>query len=172
MKKILTLIILISLLSTIVIAGDIHRIDLNKNPTEVREINEGDLVEISLENKTHKIILKRTITDRNIINVALFVDETDTPSYISLGYNQQARLDFYNDRVDDMVLILESLSEGKARIIFKVFEEKDTVVNPNNPEAYQTDGKETNAPSLKTGIIISAAIIIIGLILAFIFLKK
>lgn len=170
MKKILTLIILISLISPIVIAGEIHRINLNENPTESVEMNKGDLVEISLENKTHKAILKKVITDRNLINVALFVDETDTPSYISLGYNQQARLDFYNDGTDDAILILESMSEGKARIIFKVFEEKDSPTKI--PEVANSATEETDSPSLKTGIIISAVIVIVGLILAFIFLKK
>ena len=167
----------IALVSTTVLAGGIHRLDFNKNPIQVEEIKEGDLVEMYVGNSTHKLILKKVITDKSIINVALFVEETDTPSYISLGYNQKARLDFYNDRKDDMSLVLESISTDSARIIFRTIDETENPATINNKETAQISGeviKETakDAPNLKTGIIIVAGIIIVGLIAAFLFLKK
>ncbi|MBI4159109.1 hypothetical protein HY500_02520 [Candidatus Woesearchaeota archaeon] len=177
MKKVLILIILISLISPVVLAGEIHRLDLNKNPVEVREIREGDLVEISIGNKTQKIILKKVLFPKNIINLALFIEGSDTPSYISMSYNQQMRLDFYNDKVDDMILVLESLSPEQARIIFRSMDEKGNPVITNQEigglsKITGEEVKGNNAPNLKTGIIIIASIIIVGLIISFIFLKK
>ncbi len=174
MKKILAVIILVSLLSTVVLAGEIHRINLNKNAVEVKEVKEGDLVEMSLGNKTQKIILKKILIDKNIINLALFVEESDTPSYISMGYNQQMRLDFYNDRIDDMTLVLESLSAESARIIFRTMDEKGNliVINQEAPQITGEEIKESSSPNLKTGIIITTSIIIIGLLISFILLKK
>src|SRR3989344_8446481 len=122
MRKIFTIFLFIALISTTVLAGEIHRLDFNKNLVQVEEIKEGDLVEMSIGNSTHKLILKNVIAEKSIINVALFVEGTDTPSYISLGYNQKARLDFYNDRKDDMSLVLETISAEKARIIFRTID--------------------------------------------------
>ena len=178
MRKIFTIFLFIALISTTVLAGEIHRLDFNKNLVQVEEIKEGDLVEMSIGNSTHKLILKNVIAEKSIINVALFVEGTDTPSYISLGYNQKARLDFYNDRKDDMSLVLETISAEKARIIFRTIDEtENSVTITNEAETTQISGEvieETtkDTPNLKTGIIIAACIIIIGLIAAFLFLKK
>lgn len=180
MKKIFPILIFIALISTTVLAGEIHRLDFNKNPLQVEEVKEGDLVEMGVGNRTHKLILKRVITDKSIINVALFVEGTDTPTYISLGYNQKARLDFYNDRKDDMSLVLESLSTKNARIIFRTIDETENpliITNETNKETAQISGEivkeiTKDTPNLKTGIIIATCIIIIGLIATFLFLKK
>jgi len=174
MKIFFIVLIFTVLISTVVLAGEIHRLDFNENPVQVKEIKEGDLVEMKVENKTQKLILKNILPSKSMINLALFVEGSDTPSYISMSYNQQMRLDFYKDRVDDMALVLESLSAEKARIIFRTMDEKGNLIDLNQevPQITGEEIKDSNSPNLKTGIIITASIIIVGLILSFIFLRK
>ena len=72
MKIFFIVLIFTVLISTVVLAGEIHRLDFNENPVQVKEIKEGDLVEMKVENKTQKLILKNILPSKSMINLALF----------------------------------------------------------------------------------------------------
>jgi len=177
MKKSLVLVFLV-LIATSVSAGEINVLDFSDTPVIVKDIQKGDLVRFVINGKTHNLILSDILVSKNFIKITLFVEDSPTPSYISLGYNQRLSLDFYKDRVDDMTIVLESLNPDRARLIFRILDEKGMPVSTSNSEQNGSEitgdivAESGSSPNARTGLIITAAIIIIGLVIAAIFFKK
>lgn len=155
-----------------------YNLDFAKDPVIVKEINEGDLLRFTIDEKTHNLVLKNVREEKNSIEITLFVEDSPTPSYISLGYDQKLLLDFYKDRVDDMVIVLESISQNKARLILRVLDEKGDPVLKDETSVDSDSGitggvvVETSPPNKKTGLIIAGAIVLVGLIIVWLFTKK
>jgi len=181
MKKLLLSLILV-LFAITVTAGEINTLDFSNSPIVVEEVKIGGLIKFTLENKTHEIIAKEISSSGTKIKLRIFVEGSDSPTSINLGYNQQLRLDFYKSGIDDMVIVLESITADGARLIFRLLDEEGNIIptslenstiNNNSSTTNEiVDNQLTgnvisdnSTPSIGKGLLITAIIIITGLII-------
>ncbi|MBS3156392.1 hypothetical protein J4413_04165 [Candidatus Woesearchaeota archaeon] len=175
MKKSLILISFLLIVS-IVSAGEMITIDFTKTPVVVEEINEGDALRFTINGKTHELLLKEVYESKNYIKAALFVEGAETPAYLSIYYNQKVLIDFYKDGTNDLAIVLESVSNNKARIILRILDETGNPVlestNVSNAITGNVVADEGSSVDAKTGLLITGAIVIIGFVIALIIIKK
>jgi len=164
------------LLTSVVSAGEMITVDFTETPGVVKEINEGDALRFTINEKTHELLLKEVYESSNYIKAALFVEGAETPAYLSIYYNQKVLIDFYKDGTDDLAIVLESVGDNKARIILRMLDESGSPVLESNNASNAITGNvvadEGSSVNSKTGLLITGAIVIIGFIIALIIIKK
>ncbi|MFH1593054.1 MAG: hypothetical protein ABIB47_06845 [Candidatus Woesearchaeota archaeon] len=124
MKKVIYPLLLL-LLTTIVVAGEIRKIDLEKDLGDknglILEVTSGDAIEFDMFDGRHIVTIDKIHQKGVDLDVFLFANrgEDQKVSYMTVSPKRTVKLDFDKDGIGDLYIgFKEFLSEDTAKIIF------------------------------------------------------
>ncbi len=164
MKKILLFIVFLILIQ-IVIAGDMYKIDIEKNDQTFFTLKERDLMRFDWKDKEHKIMVRQINEDKKSVDLTIYVDGAPTPQYVSVSPTRFVKVDFDLDRIDDLQVRLDSIEGSNVTLgLTKIKEEKINSITGNAVKDLKID--------TKIGWSIVVGIIVLGLVVYSFVLRK
>lgn len=163
MKKLILLTLISFLILPIVIAGTTYHLeDLSKYSIQQVTIADGDRIEFNLFNARHTIILDQINPSKSTVDLAVFPFLSDV-MYISVSPTRYLKMDLNKDNQADLSVKLRSQTEENATLLFER-------IYPNEVTGQVIEDQvKTNK---NVGIIISAILALIVILIASIFILK
>lgn len=168
MKKLLIIIFMLALFSPIIEGKlvNITKTDFYIESRQIYRLEEGDGISFMKDNKEYIISIDEI--GKGSIRLKSFGykenGERET-FYLFVNELQSNKIDFERDNIYDMKVNLVKIGDNRTKV--------DLLFEALNEAKSQTIDNEIEANSkLKTGLIISASIIILGLLIYFILRKK
>ena len=164
MKKSLLVFTLFLVLIQIVIAGDMYKIDIEKNEQSYFTLKERDVMRFDWGNKEHKVMVRKINEDKKSVDLTVYVDGAPTPQYVGVSPNRFVRVDFDLDRIDDLQIKLDSIESDKVALeLTKIHEKKEGIADKTIKENLKMNSK------VGWGIVVG--IIVLGLVIYSLILK-
>jgi len=169
MKKLIIILLVLTLFLPLIEAKvvNITKTDFYIESRQVYRLEEGDGISFIKDDKAYVISVDEIGKDSARLKSFAYKNNTRETFYILLSKKYSNKIDFEKDDIYDMQLnflkIWDIDNTTKVDILFEA-------LNETKPQINNVETK-TNS-ELKTGLIITALIIIIGLIIYFILKKK
>jgi len=160
MKKILILLFLLIGLQ-IVMAGEIHRVDLSDKLIHVIKIPERDVIRFDWDGKEQEIMIKSVDSDG--VSLTIFIEGSDVPYYAKLDYNNFLNLDFNRDRNTD---IMVSVNNMEGNTVSLALENRDFESNSITGNVVGASG------SSSFGVIAAILVLVVLVVFFFVWRKK
>jgi len=163
MKKLILLGLITLLILPMVMAGTTYYLeDFSKYSIQQVTLGAGDRIEFNLFNARHTIILDQINPSKSTIDLAVFPFLSDV-MYISISPTKYLKMDLNKDNQADLLVKLKSQTEKDATLLFER-------VYPNDITGQVVkDQLKTNK---NVGIIISAILALVVILIASIFILK
>jgi hypothetical protein len=169
MKKLLIMLLVLALFSHLIEAKvvNITKTDFNIEPIQAYRLEEGDGISFIRENKEYVISMDDVGNGSARLKSFAYKNDTRETFYILISKKYSNKVDFEKDDIYDMKVSLIEINDNmtNAAVMFELLNEPKPVINKN-----ETNSNTNN--ELKTGLIIIASIVILGLIIYFILKKK
>ncbi len=169
MKKeyLVVLIFIILLIPVYAINGLITEADFSSQDTRAYKLEEGDGISFEIDNKSYIISIDELGKDSLRLKSFIYKDEERETFYLPLNKMNSYKIDFDKDNFNDIKIELYEVNyeENKATLIFKKINEPKEVLTG------QTVNENKQIFNTK-GIIVTALIVLAGLIAYFTFRKK
>ena len=137
--KLLFLILILSV--SLVSAGQTFKIDLEKNPAYLINLQKGDRVEFELNNSLHTVVVENINENKAALATFTFVDTTNNhPFYSDINNGKFIKLDLNKDNNPDLFIIYNSSNKTTATLRFQlpVLKDKEIIIQP------ESNFKQTN----------------------------
>ena len=169
MKKIIIILLVLTLFLPLIEAKviNITQTDFNIEPKQAYRLEEGDGISFTKDNKEYVITIDDVGNNSARLKSFAYKDNGERETfYILISKKYGNKVDFEKDDVYDMKVSLIQTNEDmtKADILFETLNEAKPIV--------EEESTSKSNDELKTGLIITALIIIIGLIIYFVLKKK
>jgi hypothetical protein len=143
---------------------NITKTDFNIEPRQAYRLEEGDGISFIKDDKEYVITMDDVGKDSARLKSFAYKNNTRETFYILISKKYSNKVDFEKDDIYDMQVFLINTNENmtKADILFETLNEAKPIVE-----------EKTNLnKELKTGLIITSSIILLGLIIYFVLKKK
>jgi len=174
--KALPIIFIFILLAPIALASTLYREDFSNIQSQTFNLQEKDAIRVFYDNTTAEIMLNDVYPEKSSVKLTLFIEDAATPQYVSLKTNANLYVDINKDRVKDLVIRAHYISMNNTILSITPIKADDEINNPQpaagTAEKTAEEPQTTKSPSLQTGIIITASVIALGLIIYFLLRKK
>ncbi len=173
MKKIMFLLAFLAVISisTLANAASLYKEDFSNINSQTFNLKEKDAIRLSIFGNETEIMLREVFEEKNAVKLTIFIPGAETPVYVTLSSGQTMYTDLDKDRVKDIATKAIYISKENTILAISKLEpsEQSQQSNELTGESSLTINEK---PSIKTGIYISVAIIILGLIVYFIVRRK
>ncbi len=171
MKKLLIVLLILVLLSPLIDARliNITKTDFYNEPTQAYELQEGNGISFIKDGKDYVITVDLISENSVRLSSFAYINNSKEVFYMLLTKQFSNRIDFERDNIYDMKINLLKLDNANKTVdlLFQsISEPRNQNQTSNNIQPTATNS------SLKTGLIITSLIIVIGLLIYFFMRKK
>ena|SRR3989344_4346100 len=175
--KLFSLVLAVLVLSSVVQAASLYKEDFSKINQQTFTLKEKDTVRIFYLGKETEVMLRSVDTQKNSLKLTLFIEDAETPQYVTLTQGSSIYFDVDKDKnkIKDLIIKPVYISGENSVISIEKVNSENYPEQSSAPagEVVSVPKVESQQPktNLKVGLYISLGIIIIGLT-AFLILRK
>ena len=160
-KSVVFLIILILLLPSVFAAGVIYDVSVSYDG-RLFSASERDMLRLNIDNKEHYIKIDKVYSIDEKVDLAIFIAGVESPNYVTINKERYAQVDFERDNVPDLKI---GLKEVKDKNITLILIKPKEIVTGNVT-------KTISGGTKFMGILITILIVILGLIIYLLLIRK